>query len=263
MNISRAQRAVAALLDIDPDLGRTLSPKRWEAARHDLPVRIVQLERGPWATGPVVAPPEGHLGLLVVDGLVGRELLADDVASMELLGPGDLLRPWDEASTFELLRAAVRWSALAPSRFALLDRPLASRLAGYPEVYSALLERTTARTRRLAVLQAISHLTRVDRRLLTLFWHLAERWGRVTPNGVLLPLTLSHRMLGQLVGARRPTVSSAMGALIRAGEVVRNDDGTWLLTGSPVGTPAPQVCTFVPPRRAMLHPPGEAVAAAS
>jgi CRP/FNR family transcriptional regulator, cyclic AMP receptor protein len=95
--------------------------------------------------------------------------------------------------------------------------------------------------------------------LLTLFWHLAERWGRVTPDGVLLPLTLSHRMLGQLVGARRPTVSTALGALTRAGEVSRALDGTWLLTGSPVGTPVAQVSTFVPPRRAMLQSKRQAV----
>ena len=193
-------------------------------------------------------------------GLVGRELLADDVASMELLAAGDLLRPRDEAGEFELLQAAVRWSALAPTRLALLDWQLARRLAAYPAIYNALLERATARSRRLAVLQAISHLTRVDRRLLTLLWHLAERWGRVTPNGVLVPLRLSHRMLGQLVGARRPTVSSAIGALTRAGEVSRAADGTWLLTGSPVGTPAPQISTYVPARRATLQPPGEALA---
>jgi CRP/FNR family transcriptional regulator, cyclic AMP receptor protein len=188
-----AQREIAALLNVDPDLGHSLSAEQWETARHELPVRIVRVERGPWAHGSDGTSAGGHLGLLIVDGLVGRELLADDVASMELLGPGDLLRPGDEATDVALLRATVRWSALARTRFALLDRQLARRLAAYPQIHGALLERATARTRRRAVLQAISHLTRVDRRLLTLFWHLAERWGRVTPNGVLLPLTLSHR----------------------------------------------------------------------
>jgi CRP/FNR family cyclic AMP-dependent transcriptional regulator len=67
-------------------------------------------------------------------------------------------------------------------------------------------------------------------------------------------------MLGQLVGARRPTVSSAIGALTAAGEVSRNGDGTWLLTGSPVGSPVAEVSRFVPPRRAMLLPPVGALA---
>ena len=82
-----------------------------------------------------------------------RELLADDVASMELLGRGDLIRPWDEPADVELLEALVRWSALSTTRLALLDRQLARRLAAYPEIHCALLERTTARSHRLAVLQ--------------------------------------------------------------------------------------------------------------
>jgi predicted GNAT family acetyltransferase len=31
---------------------------------------------------------------------------------------------------------------------------------------------------------AIAHYPRIDRRLLMLMWHLADRWGRVTPNGI-------------------------------------------------------------------------------
>jgi hypothetical protein len=76
---------------------------------------------------------------------------------------------------------------------------------------------------------------------------LAERWGRVTPDGVLLPLTLSHRMLGQLIGARRPTVSTALGALTRAGEVSRRMDGGWLLCGSPRrGGPSARGIKYLP-----------------
>ena len=79
------------------------------------------------------------------------------------------------------------------------------------------------RAERLATAQAISKLTRVDRRVLAFLWHLAERWGRVTSGGVLVPLTLSHRMLGQIVGARRPTVTAAVRLLVESGEVVRRD----------------------------------------
>jgi CRP-like cAMP-binding protein len=179
---------------------------------------------------------------------------------MELLGGGDLLRPWDESADSELLQAVVRWSVMARTRVALLDRHVAGRLAGYPEIYCALLDRCMDRSRRLVVLQAISQLNRVDRRLLALLWHLAERWGRVTPSGVLVPLALSHRMLGQLVGARRPTISAALGELTRAGEVVRTDTGTWLLTGSPVGTPDADTVRFVRPRRNMLPAATEALA---
>jgi hypothetical protein len=51
----------------------------------------------------------------------------------------------------------------------------------------------------------------------------------VTADGVLLPLCLSHRMLGELVGARRPSVSTAAAALERSGRLVRRPDGTWLV----------------------------------
>jgi len=67
-------------------------------------------------------------------------------------------------------------------------------------------------------------------------------------------------MLGQLVGARRPTISAALGELARAGEVVRTDTGTWLLTGSPLGAPDADTVRFVRPRRNMLPTATEALA---
>jgi CRP/FNR family transcriptional regulator, cyclic AMP receptor protein len=251
-----ARPEVRALVELDPDLAGELPPDRRQALRNRVRVRVITLQRGAWPIDALRTTTAGHLGILIVDGLLARELLADDAASMELLGPGDVLRPWDESADSGLLQAVVRWSALAPTRVAILDRQLARTLAEFPEIHSSLLERFADRTRRLAVLQAISQLNRVDRRVVTLLWHLAERWGRVTPDGVAVPLVLSHRMLGQLVGARRPTISSAVGSLMRTGEVVRRDDGTWLLTGTPVGAPDARTSRFVAPRRATLAAAG-------
>ena len=102
-----------------------------------------------------------------------------------------------------------------------------------------LLDRACARAHRLAMLQAIPHLNSVDRRLLALFWHLAERWGRVTPDGIVVPLTLSHRLLAEIVwAARRPTVTVGIAALERRGKLLRLDDASWLLLGEPPGPPA-------------------------
>jgi hypothetical protein len=113
--------------------------------------------------------------------------------------------------------------------------------------------RLTERAERLATAQAISMLTRVDRRILAFLWHLAERWGRMTSAGVLVPLTLSHRMLGQIVGARRPTVTAAVRLLVEAGDVVRCDDGSWLLTGTEHQTAEEEPLERrVPPRRRMI-----------
>jgi hypothetical protein len=221
-------------------------------ARRELRVVVHTLETGPWDVHKLSGTSAEHIGLLVVDGVLAREVLVSDTISTELLGPGDVLRPWQLQERASLLRFAVRWNVLTRSRIALLDRRFGVQLAGYPEVNAALIDRVNERALRLTITQAISQLNRVDRRLLALFWHLAERWGRMTPDGVALPMTLSHRMLGQLVGARRPTVSTALSELARAGEVQRRSDGTWLLTGSPVGVPEPDVRRVIPMRRRLL-----------
>ena len=82
-------------------------------------------------------------------------------------------------------------------------------------------------------MQAIAHLTRVDDRLLALLWCLAERWGRVVPGGVLVSLRLPHRTLAGMVGARRPSVTTALGQLIAREQIERRPDGAWILRGQP------------------------------
>jgi CRP/FNR family transcriptional regulator, cyclic AMP receptor protein len=245
---------IAPILDLDPDLGQLLEGDRFDAARRELRVAVHMLEAGPWEVDEHTVTSPDHIGLLIVDGVLAREVLVSDTVSTELLGPGDVVRPWRLHDGEPLLRHSVRWNVLSRSRIALMDRRFASQLAGFPEINAAVIDRVNERALRLAVTQAISQLNRVDRRLLALFWHLAERWGRMTADGVALPMTLSHRMLGQLIGARRPTVSTALGELAREREIVRRDDGTWLLTGTPVGMPAPELERVVPMRRRLLPP---------
>ena len=174
-----------------------------------------------------------HLGVLVLEGVIASDILLEDVVSTELLGPGDILRPWPLDASERLLSDQARWTALADTRVALLDPRVAAALTRYPEIYAVLLERMDTRARRFATTQAIAQLNRVDRRLLSMLWHLAERWGRVTADGVVIPLDISHRLLAQLVGARRPTVSTALGSLAREGSVQRRGDGAWILYGDP------------------------------
>jgi CRP/FNR family cyclic AMP-dependent transcriptional regulator len=247
-------RQITSLLELDPDLGLLLRDNRLEAATHDLRVAVHTLDPGPWDAQRLSGARPDHVGMLVIDGIFAREVLVSDTVSTELLGPGDIVRPWRMHDGSSLLRHEVRWSVLSRSRFALLDRRFGVDLVRYPEVMVAVLDRVNERALRLAVTQAISQLNRVDRRLLALLWHLAERWGRMTSDGVALPMTLSHRMLGQLVGARRPTVSTALGELAKQGELARRGDGTWLLTGVPVGVPEPEIERVIPMRRRLLPP---------
>ena len=184
-------------------------------------------------------------------GVVAREIVLGDTVSTELLGAGDLIRPWSIDEPVGLLESKVSWSAVSDVSVALLGHRIAVELSGYPELYAALIDRLSQRSARLATTQAISQMTRVDRRLVALFWHLAERWGRMTPAGVHVPLRISHRLLGQLVGARRPTVSTAVSQLALSGELVRRPDSTWLLAGEPgalaaVGRPMPPRFKLLP-----------------
>jgi hypothetical protein len=221
------------LLEADPDLGALLAgPRRDEAAR-ELTVRRHEVPVGAWDVERLGGTSPEHIGLLLLDGVLSRELVVADQVSAELLGPGDLVRPWQTGNRANLLPVAAVWSVLAPLDVAILDRRFAADVARYPEITSVLLDRLGERSVRLGTTQAISQLTRVDRRLRALFWHLAERWGRVSSQGVIVPLVLTHRILGQLVGARRPTVSTALAELAERGELVRRPDGSWLLRGDP------------------------------
>jgi CRP/FNR family cyclic AMP-dependent transcriptional regulator len=221
------------LLEADPDLGGLLTGTRRQEAERELVVRVHRLGVGVWDVSRLEGAGADHVGLLLLDGVIAREVIVADHVSAELLGPGDLVRPWQDASKADLLPVDVLWSILSPSSFAVLDRRFAGELARWPEVTAALFERLSERSLRLGTTQAISQLTRVDRRLKALLWHLAERWGRVSGDGVVVPLALTHRILGQLVGARRPTVSTALGELAERGELVRRVDGSWVLRGSP------------------------------
>jgi CRP/FNR family transcriptional regulator, cyclic AMP receptor protein len=227
----------ASLLELDPDLGSMLSAER-RAAAGVLEVAVQTLGEGPLDMARLRTASPSHLGLLVLDGVIEREVVVADTLSSELLGAGDVIRPWSMVAPVGLLETTVRWSVLSAAVVALLDRRVAAALSGFPEVYAALVDRLSERTARLATTKAISQTTRVDRRLIALFWQLAERWGRMTPDGVQLPLRLSHRLLAQLVGARRPTTSSALALLARTGELVRLPDGTWLLPGEPLSAAA-------------------------
>jgi CRP-like cAMP-binding protein len=152
----------------------------------------------------------------------------------ELLGEGDLLRPWQGTEATGTLSRTTGFKVLEATRLALLDEPVAMAMAAYPQLTGRLVGRALDRSRNLAINMAIIHQARVNVRLLMLLWHLADRWGRVRSEGVVLPLHLTHSVLADLVAARRPTVTSALTELARH-ELVTPQDRGWLLSGDPPG----------------------------
>lgn len=231
------------LLEADPDLARGLEGDRVRELSPRLVARSLDIPRGPWLPGPALAGGSRPIGLLVVDGLLVREASVGDHPSAELLGPGDVMRAWGDRDEDALLGRRLEWTALTHVRVAVLDHALAIRAAPWPEVFAALVERAARRAERLVTMQAIGNLTRVDDRLLALLWCLAERWGRIVPDGVVVDLRLPHRTLAGMVGARRPSVTTALGQLIARGAVERRPEGGWLLCGAP---PVPRVEGLVP-----------------
>jgi CRP/FNR family transcriptional regulator, cyclic AMP receptor protein len=239
------------LLDADPELGERMRPDRRREATEILRARVLELPRGEWDCDPMHGAAD--IGHLVLTGAVAREVALEDIISSELLGAGDLHMPVGSDGPDRLPGQTVRCQVLAATRVAVLDTAFAASLARFPEVSAALMARLGTQADRLATLKAIAQLNSVERRVLALLRHLAARWGRMTPRGVVIPLTLSHRLLGELIGARRPTVSVAVAALARAGAVHRLEDGTWLLTAelAPDGAQLPP--RAVPHRRRLVN----------
>jgi CRP/FNR family cyclic AMP-dependent transcriptional regulator len=222
------------LLEADPDLARGLDPRRVREVSQRLIARAFDIPRGTWTPGRLLSGGSQPIGLLVLEGLLVREATVGDHPSAELLGPGDLLRAWEDQHEADvLLPRQVEWTALSTVRLAVIDHALAVRAAQWPEIFASFVERAARRAERLVLMQAIGHLTRVDDRLLAMLWCLAERWGRVVPGGVAVNLRLPHRTLAGMVGARRPSVTTALGQLISRGEIERRPEGGWILRGTP------------------------------
>ena len=236
------------VLNEDPEFGGSLSGERLEQARRELIAAVVDLGSGAWEPPERIRTQQGALGLLLLEGLIVRRVGREGRFSAELLGPGDVMRPWQGDGEDGPLPFRTEWRVIAPARGALLDSRFAARLGPYPEIVCSLAARIMQRSRALAVNMAIAHHFSLERRVIMLLWHLADRWGRVTPNGVAVPLPLTHEIIADLVAAQRPSVTMTLGRLQEAGQISRPGVG-FILHGAPpeeFADPAP-----APPREAL------------
>jgi CRP/FNR family cyclic AMP-dependent transcriptional regulator len=230
--VSPAGRNVCYPLAEDAELAEAVEPERRASAVASLAARELSIPTGHWTGNPV--PSENGIGLLVLEGVLVHRIGIDERYGTELLGEGDVLRAVAGESESSPLHLSASWLVLEPTRLAVLDERFVRQLGPFPSLSGRLFARSVLRTRQLAVNMAIVHQARVDVRLHMLLWHLAGRWGRVRADGVVVPLHLTHTILADLVAARRPTVSSAISELARAG-LVRSVAEGWLLIGEPPG----------------------------
>src|SRR5918997_4813243 len=122
------------LMEADPDLGAYLSGIRRADAERDLTVRRHDVPAGNWDVDRITGAAPDHVGLLLLDGVLSRELVVADHVSAELLGPGDLVRPWQGSTGAGLLPVQAVWSVLSTVTLAVLDRRFAGGGGRHPGV---------------------------------------------------------------------------------------------------------------------------------
>lgn len=219
----------ASVLRLDPDLLGGIEEPRASQALHACQAQILELPQGPWQVDTRLD--RSGFGLLVLSGILCRRVVQSECYGAELIGPGDLMRPWDQLGEWSSIPTESSWLVLQPTRLAILDHGFARRVSPFPEIASELLRRGLLRSRYLAILVAIISQRRIDTRLTMLFWHLADRFGKLRGEWVEIPVPLTHATLAELVAARRPSVTTALSRL-SAEDVLRRGDNGWLLRGT-------------------------------
>jgi CRP-like cAMP-binding protein len=217
----------------DPGLARHLSGRALALATSEAIAPLVQLEPGTRTFLLDEPHTHGHFGLLVLDGLIARHTTFGLITSTELLGPADVARPWvPPREHAELIE--VRWEVLAATRLAALDRDFANRVRPWPEIAAALLDRAAQLANSQLLLSALRQARRVEDRVLLALWHFAGRWGELHPEGRTMRLSdISGQTLAGVVGARRQSVSTALGQLADRGAIKRRPDGSITIPEEP------------------------------
>ena len=218
------------LLDLDDDLADEFDIRSRVSARQLATVKLLEADVGESDLTGWFDVARGGMGLLVLEGVLAFEMRVGDRATTELVGAGDLLQA-PAGRVDELLEGLGAWKVLCPTRLALLDAEFAERVRPWPQVGRAMMRRASRRTTDVNVVRAITAQPRLEVRLDLLLWHLAGRWGRVEPTGIRLTLPLTHRLLGQLAAAERPSISHALARLSHAG-LVTGSTGDLHLQGS-------------------------------
>jgi CRP/FNR family cyclic AMP-dependent transcriptional regulator len=227
-------RSAVALLRVDAALREAVPAAERPLAERVVVVAGRELEAGQWSPDTLVGASPPPFAALLVRGILTHDVILGGRVSANLLGPGDLFRPWRSADT--CLPCDARWTATGGAAVALLDERFVAATRRWPGLSAVVHERLAAQLENARLHTAIAGLPRVEERVLALFWHLADRWGIVRPDGVLVELALTHALIGHLVAAQRPTVSLALQALGDAGLVKREPTGAWLLDHDSLAT---------------------------
>lgn len=171
----------------------------------------------------------GAFDFLIVDGVVLKETTLADRSALELLGPGDVLAPPLTAAHQLESRGVSRYLAHGCVSLAAIEAQFRRARTRWPGIADFLHDCLGRQTHRASMHVAMLHQPRVEDRVIVLFADLAERFGRVTADGVLVDVQLTHDIIAGLVGSRRPTVTLALQTLASDGLLERLDGNRWKL----------------------------------
>lgn len=217
------------LLQVEPDIGSLLSSEERRTAEAELVVPTLSFGRGA-ADVLEQIDSTSAFAAMTIEGILTQELRLGDQLGTRLLGPGDIVQR--DVDALPMVLNSARFVAATPAQIALLGDEFLLATRRWPRLLTGLLARGKQQADRLAAQLVICQLPRVDQRVLAMMWLLAESWGRVTSAGTRLSMSLTHDVLGALVGARRPTITLALRELTERGAIARQDHG-WLLLQEP------------------------------
>ena len=163
---------------------------------------------------------EGQIGdhmYVIVEGKVklgqtstdGRESL------LGVLGPGEM---FGELSLFDPGMRTSTATALTDTTVLLMGHDqLKPWLSGRPEVAAALLQALARRIRHTNDAMADLVFSDVPGRVAKALMDLGEKFGEVTPEGLMVTHDMTQEELAQLVGASRETVNKALADFAQRG----------------------------------------------
>lgn len=221
------------LLEVEPDLAAFLSHEERDVA-HRLTAPLIELPPGPMSLEELGTETDAFAAI-IIDGIMLNRLGTGDQRALRLLGPGDVLTLSGRGQISWLQsdwEAAATTTPAATVVLVMLDDHFLAAASQLPRLTSGLQTRVAEQIERLAAQMIVCQLPRVGDRVLSLLWLLAESWGRVTASGTVVPIVLTHDTIGELIGAKRSTVTLAVTELYERGALIRNDSG-WLLLERP------------------------------
>lgn len=221
------RRPGVRLLDAVAEMEVAIPTEDRKRARDAVVAPLHLQELGP-VTGVAIRGAAHPFALLIIDGIVFARTSMRDRRATEILTPGDMFDPWTEDEP-SFMAARTEYDVYRPVRLAVLDDRFRLAARRWPGLHDVIRAQMAHQARRASRSLAILQLPRVEDRILAFFLDLAERMGRVTSDGIAVDLPLTHALVGEAVGSRRPTVSLALTELAADGLITRHAGGVWML----------------------------------